>query len=200
MHKFVRLSAFFLLVTLASVAAASTTLKNLQTAYNGESNARARYLAFAAKADQEGYAQAAALFRAAARAEEIHAANHALVIQNMGATPEAKIEQPVVSTTKENLDAAVKGETYERDVMYPKFIEQARADGNHAALRTFSLAKSAEAEHARLYSAAFADPDKMKAKGASYQVCPVCGFTVPKADFSRCPACGTPKEQYETVS
>ena len=197
-----RSSRILALITLgfcALSAAAGTTLQNLQTAFNGESNAHARYLAFAKKADAEGFAQAAALFRAAARAEEVHAANHAVVIKKMGGAPEAKIDTPEVKSTRENLETAVKGETYERDVMYPEFLKQARAEGNRDAIQTFNYAKTAEAEHAKLYSAAAADPGKMKAKGVTYQVCSVCGYTVPKADFSKCPSCFTPKEKYETV-
>ena len=57
-------------------AGMTTTLDNLVTAYNGESNAHARYVEFAKKADEDGYGQVASLFRAAARAEEIHAETH----------------------------------------------------------------------------------------------------------------------------
>ena len=65
-------------LALPSAAAAGTgTLDNLQAAYNGESNAHARYLAFAEKADQEQFGEVASLFRAAAKAEETHANNTA---------------------------------------------------------------------------------------------------------------------------
>lgn len=188
------------LIVLAATASASTTLQNLQTAYNGESNAHARYLAFALKAEQEHLPQAAALFRAAARAEEIHAANHAVVIKKMGGTPEAKIEKPEIKTTAENLQAAVQGETYERDVMYPGFIKQARAERNRDALETFNFAKSAEAEHARLYAETAKDPAKQKAAGVKYYVCTVCGYTTTKLDFEKCPSCFNPKEKYVAVS
>lgn len=104
------------------------TLDNLQAAFNGESNARARYLAFAAKAGEEGYGPVASLFRAAARAEQIHAANHAEVIRALGAEPVAVIDVPEVKSTALNLEAAIAGETYERDVMYPAFLEQARQE------------------------------------------------------------------------
>ena len=136
-----------LALTLALIAlpsgatAATTTLDNLQAGFNGESNAHSRYLAFAEKADQEGYGEVASLFRAAAKAEEVHAANHAAVIKKMGGTPEAKIETPVVKSTKENLEAAIKGESYERDTMYPEFLKQARAEGNRDAVQTLQLRK-----------------------------------------------------------
>ena len=199
MRFWIRILALVLLMSFAWSMSATTTLQNLQTAYNGESNAHARYLAFATKADQEGYAQAASLFRAAARAEQIHAANHADVIKKIGGTPEAQIETATVKSTKENLEAAVKGETYERDVMYPDFLKTARAEGNKEAIQTFNFAKTAEAGHAKLYTSAAADPAKMKAKGVKYEVCTVCGYTVPKVDFSKCPSCFSPKEKYESV-
>src|SRR5664279_5699849 len=103
----------------ASVTTSATTLDNLQAAFNGESNANARYLAFAKKADEEGYGKVASLFRAAARAEQVHFERHAKVIRQMGGTPLAKIETPVVQSTAQNLKAAVDGETYETTVMYP---------------------------------------------------------------------------------
>ena len=149
------------LVLLTSFAASATsTLQNLQTAFNGESNAHARYLAFAKKAETEGYGEVASLFRAAARAEEIHANNHAVVIKKLGGKPEAKIETPDVKTTRENLEAAIKGESYERDTMYPEFLKQARQVRNTEAIQTFNFSKTAEAEHAKLYTTALKNLDK----------------------------------------
>src|SRR5262245_37578994 len=101
--------------------ASERTLSKLQAAFNGESNAYPRYVAFAEQADAEGYTQVASLFRAAARSEEIHAAGHAAVIKEMGGTPKADPRQPQVNATRENLRAALRGESYERDTMYPTF-------------------------------------------------------------------------------
>src|SRR3974377_2141144 len=157
MLKFQRLVFLSVLALATSALAAdvnsqsankTSTLDNLQAAFNGESNARARYLAFAEKADKEGYGAVASLFRAAARAEEIHARNHATVIKNLGGTPTADVKAPAVKSPKENLDAAIQGESYERDQMYPEFLKQARAEQKSAAVETFNLAKTAEAEHA----------------------------------------------------
>jgi len=189
------------LVTLPSKAAATTkTLDNLQAGYNGESNARARYLAFAEKANQEGYGEVASLFRAAAKAEEVHASNHAVVIKKLGGMPTAKIETPVVKSTNENLEAAIKGESYERDTMYPEFLKEARAEGNRDAVQTFNFAKTAEAEHAKLYSEALNNLPKLKGtKAKDYYVCTVCGYTTPQMDFSKCPSCFTHKDKYEKV-
>lgn len=180
--------------------AAATTLDNLQTAYNGESNAHARYLAFAQKADTEGYGKVASLFRAAARAEEIHAGNHAVVIQKLGGTPQAKVETPVVKSTAENLEAAIKGESYERDTMYPQFLKQARAEHNRDAVETFNFAKTAEAEHARLYTTALNSLPDMRGTGQTYYVCTVCGYTTTNLDFDKCISCFSPKHKYQAVS
>jgi rubrerythrin len=171
------------------------TLDNLQKAFNGESNARARYLAFSAKAELEGYHRIASLFRAAARAEEIHASNHAAVIRKLGAEPVCKIETPVIHTTRENLGIAIQGETYERDIMYPEMIKTAQAEKITAAIRTFQHALEAEAEHARLYTDALDNLEQMKTKTV-YYICPVCGFTVEKPAFERCPVCNHPRERF----
>lgn len=195
------LALIFGALALPGAAAATATLDNLQTAFNGESNARARYLAFAEKADKEEYGEVASLFRAAAKAEEAHAANHAVVIKKLGATPQAKIETPVVKSTKENLEAAIKGESYERDTMYPEFLKQARAEGNKDALETFNYAKTAESEHAKLYTDALNNLPKLKgSKAKTYYVCTVCGYTTPTLDFSKCPSCFSHKDKYEKVS
>jgi len=178
----------------------NVTLQNLETAFNGESNAHARYLAFAEKADREGYFQIAGLFRAAARAEEIHARNHEVEIKNLGGTAQAKIEKPDVKTTKENLQAAIKGETYERDVMYPDFYTQARAVGDAGAVQTFNYARGAEAEHATLFTNALGSMETMRVKGVTYYVCTVCGYTTTNMDFAKCHTCFSSKDKYVAVS
>jgi rubrerythrin len=180
-------------------ATGDRTLQNLQTAFNGESNAHARYLAFAVKADQEGYGGVASLFRAAARAEEIHAANHLVEIKKLGGSAQAKIDSPVVKGTKENLEAAVRGETYERDIMYPDFYKQARAVGNNDAFRTFNYARNAEAEHAKLFMQAFNNLENMRGK-ATYYVCTVCGLTTTNLEFAKCHNCFSAKEKFVAVA
>jgi rubrerythrin len=182
-------------------SASASTLDNLQAAYDGESNANARYLAFAKQADKEGYGEVASLFRAAARAEKIHAINHAAAIQEMGAAPKADVKSPAVKSTRENLEEAIKGETYERDIMYPDFLKQARTDRNTHAIRTLNLAKSAESEHAKLYAVALVHLDQLKgSKSVAFSVCPVCGFTAKETNFADCPSCFTSKNDFEKVA
>lgn len=177
------------------------TLDNLMTAFNGESNARAKYLEYAKKADEEGYKKLASLFRAASSAEEIHLKNHARVISTLGGTPKAEIKLPVIGSTMENLEDALKGENYERITMYPEFISLAQKEGNADAVRTFTYAKDAETEHARLYQAALDSQEAWKTVKADFYVCPTCGYTVMgKPDFASCPVCMTPAKLYQTVN
>ena len=184
----------------AEEAASKTTLDNLITAYNGESNAHERYLAFAKKADEEGFLGIASLFRAAAQSEKIHLESHARVIKKLGGTPKAALETPVVKTTKENLEAALKGESYERDTMYPDFIKQAQSENLKDAVRTFNRAKGAETEHAKLYADALKNMDALKTQKKDFFVCPECGFTTPTLPEKRCPICGTSKDKFLTVN
>jgi len=176
----------------------TTTLDNLQEAFNGESNAHHRYLAFAAQADVEGFHQVASLFRATAKAEEFHARNHADVIRMMGEHPKEKIEKPDVKSTRENLQAAMEGEIYERDTMYPPMIDEAKASRHPEAVRTFMYALKTEAEHARLFESALKNMEKMK-KTTTYYVCNVCGYTVASLNFLRCLVCGHSKTDYIAV-
>ncbi len=93
-----------------------STLNNLKEAFAGESQANRKYLAFAKKADEEGFHQVARLFRAAAAAETVHAHNHLTVMNGIG-------------NTEENLKEAINGETEEFTEMYPSFIEEAKEAG-----------------------------------------------------------------------
>lgn len=193
-------SGLFLAASLLSAAGPASTLTDMQAAYNGESNAHATYLAFADKAQAEGYAKAASFFRAAAKAEEIHANNHAQVIKAMGAEPKAVIKAADVKSTRENLTAALKGETYERDVMYPGFLVQARKEGRVDAIRSLNYAKTAEAEHARLYQEALDDLSGWKAQNVTFYVCPVCGYTSATRPSEKCPSSFTPSHRFVAVS
>jgi rubrerythrin len=176
----------------------TTTLENLQAAFDGESNASAKYTVFAGKADAEGYHKVAALFRAAARAEDIHARNHAVVIRSLGAEPRADLHVPAAGSTSENLQVAIAGETYEYETMYAGFLVQARAEHDAQAERTFQYASDVERGHAKLYAEALANLDAWKT-AAPFYVCPTCGHTVAAVAFDRCPVCTHKGERFEKV-
>lgn len=148
----------------------------LKEAFAGESQANRKYLAFAVKADHEGFPQVARLFRAAAEAETVHAHAHLRVLNG-------------IRSTKENLEEAVKGETHEFKDMYPEMIEAAKAEGQKAAERSFTFANAVEKVHAELYQALLDGLGKT-VENYPYYVCPVCGLTAEKEAPDTCPVCG----------
>jgi rubrerythrin len=178
----------------------SPTLEHLMAAYNGESNANAKYLAYAQKADQEGYARVAQLFRAAADSERVHAAMHAKVITELGGTPAADVKQPDVKSTKENLEDAITGEGYETDTMYPQFLKQAEAEKIKDAAVAFERAGEVEGNHRKMYRQALGDLAAWKQAAPGFLVCQVCGNLVAKIDFARCPVCTYPASEYRRIA
>ncbi len=156
-----------------------TSEKNLQDAFAGESQANRKYLAFAKKAEQEGYTQVAKLFRAAAAAETIHAHNH---LKELGG----------IKSTAENLQEAINGESYEFLKMYPQMIADAKAESNDRALKTFNYANEVEKIHAALYQKALSELAKTK-ETFDYYVCRVCGYTAEGEAPDTCPVCKSGK-------
>ena len=160
--------------------------EDLLAAFAGESQANRRYLAFAKKAEEEGFDNVARLFRAVAAAEKVHAMNH---LKTVG-----------IDKTKQNIEAAIEGEKYENAEMYPKFIEEAKADGNVDAERTFDWANQVEGVHKELYEKAL---EKVNSGGdieeKDYYVCQTCGNTVEGEVPEKCPICGMPREQFRKV-
>jgi rubrerythrin len=154
-----------------------TTSDNLHEAFAGESQAHQKYRAFAKRAEQEGLPNVARLFRTTAEAERIHAEAH---FRNMDG----------VGTTRDNLQKAIEGETYEFTTMYPPMFEQAQTE-NHRARTMFGYAMKAEAVHAELYRRALEAVAQGKdlAETAFY-VCPVCGHIEFGAPPESCPICG----------
>ena len=176
----------------------ATTLENLQAAFSGESNAKARYEAFAVKADAEGYLGVAGLFRAAALSESIHAVKHAKAIEALGGVAKADMKAPVVKTTKENLKEALKGENHESKTMYPAFMKKAEADKNMQAMYSFKGAMAAEKMHAQYFTKALANLKDWKAKH-KFLVCQTCGYTTMDMTIKVCPVCSQPREQFTQV-
>jgi rubrerythrin len=158
--------------------------KDLLEAFAGESQANRKYLAFAKKAEEEGYKQVAKLFRAAAEAETVHAHNH---LKEVGG----------IKSTKENLDEAINGETYEFQKMYPQMIEDAKTEGNDGALRSFNFANEVEKIHAKLYKKALENLGKNP--DVDYYVCQVCGNTVENEAPDECPICGAKKQAFKKI-
>jgi rubrerythrin len=162
----------------------SKTDTNLQEAFAGESQANRKYLAFAKKADAEGYKQVAKLFRAAAEAETVHALNH---LKELGG----------IKSTKENLREAISGETHEFQSMYPQMIADAETEGIKGALRSFNFANEVEKIHAGLYQKAVEQLGNNE--DVDYYVCQICGNTVEGEPPDKCPVCGALKKMFKKV-
>jgi rubrerythrin len=165
----------------------SKTIEDLKAAFAGESQANRKYTAFAKKADDEGYAQIAKLFRAAAAAEAVHAFNHLKALDGL-------------QGTADNLQAAIGGENYEVTSMYPEFIQDAETESNSRALRSFRWAMDVEKVHEGLYRKALENLEAGKEAKFDYYVCPVCGYTHEGPLEGRCPVCNTSGEKFERIS
>jgi len=154
------------------------TESNLKEAFAGESQANRKYLAFAKKAEQEGFTNVARLFRTAAEAETIHALGHFAAMGGIG-------------STADNLRAAVTGETHEHTEMYPPMLQQA-IEEDHRAKRMFGYAMKAEAVHAKLYKMALEAVETGRdLSETKFYLCPVCGHIEFGAPPAACPICGT---------
>jgi len=161
-----------------------STMDDLKNAFAGESQANRKYLAFAKKADEEGYKQVARLFRAAADAETIHAHSHLRVMDG-------------IRTTKENIQEAIEGETHEFTKMYPQMIENAKKEGNGKAQKSFEHANKVESIHANLYQKALNNLGENET--VDYFVCQVCGNTVENDAPDTCLVCGAPGSNFKLI-
>lgn len=161
------------------------TKKCLEEAFAGESQANRKYLAFADRADKDGYHQAARLFRAAAAAETVHAHAHLRAMNGVG-------------STEDNLKEAIEGETHEFKSMYPEMIKIAEEEGEKVALRSFRYANDVEQIHAQLYTAMLEGLHNDQ-EDYPYFVCPVCGHTVGREAPERCPVCGAMGKMYSRI-
>ncbi|MBN1289526.1 MAG: rubrerythrin family protein [Actinobacteria bacterium] len=161
-----------------------STMDNLKEAFAGESQANRLYLAFARKADEDGYPQVARLFRAAADAETVHAHAHLRVMKG-------------VKDTAANLNQAIEGETEEFRSMYPRMVEEAEKDGAIDAATSFKYANAVEEIHAGLYQKALdnlGDNEEV-----DYCVCQYCGNTVEGEAPEKCPICGAPRSSFRKI-
>ncbi len=165
----------------------SETQDDLQEAFAGESQANRTYLAFAQKAEEDGYSQVARLFRAAAASETVHALNH---LQVMGG----------IRDTLDNLQEAAEGEAAEFRNMYPEFIERAKESGNEDARDSFEYASEVEEIHHSLYQKAIeAVKQGEDLPETEMFVCQGCGNTVEGEAPESCPICGAPRSMFEKV-
>jgi rubrerythrin len=128
----------------------SKTEANLKAAFAGESQANRRYLYFANKADIEGQNDIAALFRSTAEGETGHAHGHLEYLEIVG-DPATGLP---IGSSRQNLQAAVAGETHEYTDMYPGMAKAAREEGFDEIADWFETLAKAERSHANRYQKA----------------------------------------------
>jgi rubrerythrin len=160
------------------------TRKFLEEAFKGESQAHMKYLIFAEVAEKEGYENIATLYRSIAHAEYVHARNHFKALGN-------------ICNTKDNLQVALDGETFEVDEMYTIYKNTATLQGEDEAVRSINYALEAEKVHAEMYEQARGLVKSGKdMKLDKVFVCPVCGYTALDEVDPCCPVCGAPREKF----
>lgn len=178
-----------------STTEVGTTLENLKSAICGETGASAKYAAFAAAAEEQGYAQLARLFKATSAAEQIHIGLEYKLVS----AAEPDYEKPAAPAAEAqasdlNLISGATGEIYETSDMYPSFIKKAQEEGDTKAVQVFTRAKLAESVHAALYLDAYNNIDAPDED--VFYLCPICGYIHKGEDFEKCPICFCKKDKF----
>lgn len=183
-----------------SAAHAADLIADVQQAWRSEIEARRYYLAFATRADEEGFGQIASLFRALAQAESVHATYHRRAIEKLGGSAEAPDTHPAAGSTFENLKYAVKREFQERERIYSAFLNQHETEDQEL-VQSFALVRAAETKNERLCTEALQQFDKLRGSARkTLYVCPVCGYITEARTFARCPACFGSVWQFRAIS
>lgn len=125
----------------------SVTIENLESALAGESQAHIKYRYFAKIAREEGNEDIAKHFEHTADQELLHAWGHL----------ELLIGKP---STKECLEKAIEGETYEYTSMYPRMATAAVNEGNDFAYKEAQHQIEESKEHAEQFKAVLAKAQK----------------------------------------
>lgn len=179
------------------------TEKNLLTAFSGESQARNRYTYYSSAAKKEGYVQISQIFDETANQEKEHAKRLFKFLEGGQVTIQAAFPAGVISTTSDNLQEAMEGETYEWTEMYPGFAKTARDEGFDAVATVFEMIAVAEKQHAKRYERLKANVDGKKVFKKDKPVvwrCLNCGFIIEAMEAPKaCPACAHPQEYFELL-
>lgn len=164
------------------------TEENLKNAFSGESQASVKYRIFAEIAREKGLRNLARVFEAFSFSEYVHAKNH------LKSLKEGKLEDPV-----ENLDEAIKGETYEIETMYPEFYDTAIKEDEKRAATSFRWALEAEKKHAEIYRQlkVLVESGRDRAFESKIYVCPKCGYIFVDTAPEVCPLCSASKETFK---
>ena len=182
--------------------AKAKTIADLQDAFKGETTASAKYAAYSQKAEQDGYHNIALLFKAASMAENVHANNHKSVLNEYGAEVPALTPEYTVKSTRENLQDAINGESYEVATMYPDFLKDASNSKSQLAQISFNYAFEVEQKHKVMYQNAIAalSNNTVNELPQAYYVCPTCGNTYDQTPPERCGISMTSSEKFFKIN
>jgi rubrerythrin len=178
------------------------TKSNLLSAYSGESQAHMRYKIWSEKAEKDGFANVARLFRSISLSEQIHATVHFMALKNEvgGATDVAGAGFGYGPTTQ-NVSVALSGEEFEIAEMYP--VYKAVADFQEEKLASLGFYRALEAEkvHAAMYRQAkeATSAGKDIVLGTVY-ICTVCGYTMEGEELDVCPICKNKREVFQAFT
>ena len=187
------------------------TIKNLTKAFIGESMARNRYTFYAKIALNEGYDQVSEIFLLTADNEKEHAKWLLRLINdlkkkegNQGAYDEIKVEAAVptiLGTTKENLKAAIEGENYENQIMYPDFSEIAEQEGLEEIAERLRSIAIAEKHHEERYRKILKEIEMgtfFKKEKDVLWICRKCGYVYKgKEPPEQCPSCNHERNYFQ---
>lgn len=177
------------------------TEKNLLTSFAGESQARNRYTFFASAAKKEGFEQIAAIFTETAEQEKEHAKRMFKYLEGGDAEITATFPAGKIGNTLENLKAAAAGEHEEWSLDYPRFAEEAEAEGFHdiaIMYRNISVAEKGHEERYRAFVQNLANGKVFEKDGEVIWQCRNCGYLhVGKSAPEVCPACLHPRAYFE---
>jgi rubrerythrin len=179
-------------------------IRNLETAFEEESKNYSAYRAYATKAEEEDYRGIASLFRAIARAEQIHAVNHARVLRHMGGSTKLEIPAPVIEGTVANLLSALVDQKFEVAYLYPTFLTSAVPLFDSTAIRSFHWALEADKSHVRIFREAMRQAQDGGKCASCYMphpvfVCALCGYAAQEPEAGNCPSCNYLWERFEIV-
>lgn len=187
------------------------TLENLAKAFAGESQARNRYTFYASIARKEGYEQIASIFEETANQEKTHAKMLMGHIQELKKDdvnyPAIAIptEVPnVLSTTANNLRAAIAGEHFETSEMYPEFAKTAKEEGLTIIANRLTDIAEAEAHHEERYGKLLSllEQDIVFKRGEKvWWCCRECGYVHEGTEAPKvCPVCEHPQAFYQLLN
>lgn len=157
------------------------TEQNLSRAYEEESMASVRVKIYSEKAEEEGYAGMAILFRAVAESEAIHARNNLRLLHS-------------IQDTETNLYESFAKEKELAHVSYGDYIVKAEQEGLEDAAKELEWSRDVEKIHAKLYEEAL--EHMLEEQDPVYYICEPCGYIVDGALPDKCPICNAPSRLF----